>query len=163
MNFHKGGNRNQANQNFAGYDEQNSRYKNSAEQNSYYKNSAEQNSHYQNSTEQNSQYRYKDNTEQNSQYSSDSVYSQESRMKVPLKDSAYPQGSRMKVPMKANEGPVNPNNRESNDRSRAPQESENSMNYGSERLKVPEMVIQESSYCMPIDVHALYYTILCCF
>ncbi|XP_034312292.2 uncharacterized protein DDB_G0283697 isoform X8 [Magallana gigas] len=153
LNFHKGGNRNQANQNFAGYEEQNPRYKNSGEQNSHYKNGTEQNSQYgykdsteqnsqyryKDSTEQNSQYGYKDSTEQNSQYSSESVYSQESRMKVPLQDSAYPQGSRMKVPMKSNEGPVNPHNRGSNDRSRAPQESENSMNNVSERLKVPEM------------------------
>nr|XP_034312302.1 spermatogenesis-associated protein 1 isoform X10 [Crassostrea gigas] len=165
LNFHKGGNRYQANQNFAGYEEQNPRYKNSGEQNSHYKNGTEQNSQYgykdsteqnsqyrykdsteqnsqyryKDSTEQNSQYGYKDSTEQNSQYSSESVYSQESRMKVPLQDSAYPQGSRMKVPMKSNEGPVNPHNRGSNDRSRAPQESENSMNNVSERLKVPEM------------------------
>lgn len=96
-----------------------------------------------------------DNPEQDPQFSAHSVYPQKDKIKVSSKvnggsenDLKYYQNNKMKVPGKDNEGHLDSSAREFKYKMGGSPSSGNSMSYGSENQKVPEMVIQEVTFCM---------------
>ncbi|XP_078316581.1 uncharacterized protein LOC111119062 isoform X4 [Crassostrea virginica] len=87
-----------------------------------------------------------DNPEQDPQFSAHSVYPQKDKIKVSSKvnggsenDLKYYQNNKMKVPGKDNEGHLDSNAREFKYKMGGSPSSGNSMSYGSENQKVPEM------------------------
>ena len=92
-----------------------------------------------------------DNPEQDPQFSAHSVYPQKDKIKVnggSENNLKYYQNNKMKVPGKDNEGHLDSSAREFKYKMGGSPSSGNSMNYGSENQKVPEMVIQEVTFCM---------------